>query len=294
MALTMSKAVSIVPLGATLGEGPVWDVRRQCLWFVDIKQQKLHCFNPETRRLTSHDAPAQIGWALCADDGRLLCGLQDGLYWFDPDLGRFAFRCAPEPHLPGNRQNDATTDRQGRIWFGTMDNGEKDATGRFYMLDRQSPKPLGPDRIAITNGPAVSPDGRFLYFNDTLAKKMYRGELSAEGLLGKIDLFIAFRDGTGYPDGPTCDSAGNIWVGMYAGWGIRCFSPAGAEIDFVEFPVANITKMAFAGADMKQAYATTAAKGLTADERKGQPLAGDLFTFTVATPGVAVPLFRTA
>jgi len=33
-------------------------------------------------------------------------------------------------------------------------------------------------------------------------------------------------------------------------------------------------------------YATTASEGLSADERKAQPLAGDLFGFRAAVPGL--------
>ena len=52
----------------------------------------------------------------------------------------------------------------------------------------------------------------------------------------------------------------------------------------IRFPVANITKIAFGGPDLRTAYATTAAKGLSAQERAQQPLAGALFAFD---PGVA-------
>ena len=64
-------------------------------------------------------------------------------------------------------------------------------------------------------------------------------------------------DGPGYPDGPTVDEDGCVWVGIYGGWCARRYSPAGALVETVEFPVANITKLAFGGADRRTLFATT-------------------------------------
>ena len=61
----------------------------------------------------------------------------------------------------------------------------------------------------------------------------------------------------------------------------------------MEFPVANVTKIAFGGPDLTTVYATTARKGLSADELAAQPHAGDLFTFAVDVPGLA-PGYPTA
>ena len=38
---------------ATLGEGPAWDPVQQVLWFVDIKQQRVHRFEPGTGEVAS-------------------------------------------------------------------------------------------------------------------------------------------------------------------------------------------------------------------------------------------------
>ena len=73
-----------------------------------------------------------------------------------------------EPDKPNNRLNDGVVDPAGRLWFGTMDNGEKAKTGAFYCFADGQADAHGLDDIAITNGPAVSPDGRMLYFVDTL------------------------------------------------------------------------------------------------------------------------------
>lgn len=272
-------------LGATLGEGPVWDAQRDCLWFVDIKGKKLHRFDPAKGALTSADAPGEIGWALPADNGRLLCGLQNGLHWFDPDTRAFTFWRVVELSLPGNRLNDACTDAQGRVWFGSMDNSERDASGWFYRLDAGQIDRVGPGPVSITNGPAVSPTGDRIYFTDTIGRRIWQAALHDDGSLGDARPFLTFTGDEGYPDGSITDVEGNVWVGFFAGHGARRFDPTGREIEFVRLPVANVTKLAFGGEGLNTLYATTAAKGLNAEQRAAQPHAGDLFAFEASIPG---------
>lgn len=272
-------------LGAILGEGPVWDAQRGCLWFVDIKGKKLHRFDPATAALSSADAPGEIGWALPADNGRLLCGLQSGLHWFDTETRGFTFWRVVEPTLPGNRLNDACTDGAGRVWFGSMDNSESAATGHFYRLDAGQIDRVGPGPVSITNGPAVSPGGDRIYFTDTIGRRIWQAALNDDGSLGDARLFLTFTGDEGYPDGSITDVEGNVWVGFFAGHGARRFDPAGREIEFVRLPVANVTKLAFGGEGLTTLYATTAAKGLNAEERAAQPHAGDLFAFEASVPG---------
>jgi sugar lactone lactonase YvrE len=82
------------------------------------------------------------------------------------------------------------------------------------------------------------------------------------------------------------DAEGCIWVGMYGGWQALRHSPAGELIERVRFPVANITKIAFGGPDLRTAYATTARQLLSAEALGRQPQAGDLFCFEVDVPGL--------
>jgi sugar lactone lactonase YvrE len=44
---------------------------------------------------------------------------------------------------------------------------------------------------------------------------------------------------------------------------VRRYDPSGRLIATIRIPVANITKVAFGGPDLRTAYATTAAKGLS-------------------------------
>lgn len=274
---------SIWDLGAELGEGPIWFDDR--LWFVDIKKQQIHRFDPASGERRSWLAPEQVGFIVPRERGGLVAGLQSGLFVFDPNDGGFEPIVAVEPEKPGNRLNDATVDAQGRLWFGTMDNGEREKSGAFYCYADGALHTTGIDNISITNGPALSPDGRRLYWVDTLGGQIWVAAVEHDGTLADSRPFISFRPEEGYPDGPTVDAEGCVWIGLYAGWQARRYSPSGKLLQSVAFPVANITKVAFGGADRRMLFATTARQLLSAEQIGQQPQAGDLFALPIDVQG---------
>jgi sugar lactone lactonase YvrE len=279
-------------LAAELGEGPVWVQRDEALWFVDIKQHQIHRYEPASGGKRSWEAPEQVGFILPAERGGFVVGLQSGLYHFDELGGAFDLIVEVEPDKPGNRLNDGVVDPAGRLWFGTMDNNEKAKSGAFHCFADNRLRPTGIDGIAITNGPAVSPDGRILYFVDTLKGTLEAADIRDDGSLGGRRLFARIDPKDGHPDGPTVDSNGYVWISLYAGWEALRYSPAGDLVERVRFPVANITKIAFGGHDLRTVYATTARQLLTAEEIAEQPQIGDLFEFRVDVPGVPCSLVR--
>jgi xylono-1,5-lactonase len=283
----VSEPVNVWNVAAELGEGPVWV--EGALWFTDIKKQKIHRYDPASGEKRSWDAPEQVGFVLPAEGGGFVAGLQSGLYRFDPEDGGFALKARVDSDTPTNRLNDGVVDPSGRLWFGTMDNGERAKTGSFYRFDRGRLLPSGLTGIAITNGPAVSPDGRILYWVDTLERTIEACDVSEDGSLGPCRPFVRIDPKDGYPDGPTIDSEGCVWISLYAGWEARRYSPQGDLIGRIRFPVANITKIAFGGEDLRTVYATTARQLLKAEELERQPQAGDLFEVRVDVPGIASP-----
>jgi xylono-1,5-lactonase len=279
-------------LEAELGEGPVWVERDRALWFVDIKKHLIHRFDPASRATRSWTAPEQVGFIFPAERGGFVAGLQSGLYHFDDRTGGFELIVEVEADIPDNRLNDGVVDPSGRLWFGTMDDKEKRKTGAFFCFDRGKLRRTNLDRVVITNGPAVSPDGRLLYFVDTQEGTIGCADIGAEGSLGDPRPFARIDSSDGHPDGPTIDSEGCVWIGLYGGWAAHRFSPSGEVIDRVRFPVANVTKMAFGGDDLRTAYATTARQLLSPDEIATQPEIGDLFEFPVEVAGVPCPSVR--
>ncbi|WP_239017786.1 SMP-30/gluconolactonase/LRE family protein [Sphingomonas aracearum] len=276
---------------ALLGEGPCWDAGRGVLWFVDIKNRRVHRLDPASGEARSWDAPAQVGWVLPAQDGGLVAGLQTGLARFDPETGAFTPLADPEPHLPGNRLNDATVAPDGSIWFGTMHDSEEAESGRVYRFDGRDIADSGIAPVTITNGPALSPDGTILYHVDTIAGVIHAVPVEG-GQAGEPRAFARIAPQDGNPDGVSTDSAGNVWVGLWGGGCARLYAPDGSLLREVKLPAANITKVALGGADFRTAYATSASIGLPEGEDAGE--AGNVFTFQVEVPGRPLPLAKLA
>jgi xylono-1,5-lactonase len=276
------------PVEALLGEGPLWQADEGVVWFVDIKGDRLHRFDPETGSGETWTTPTAPGFVARRKSGGFVIGTKAGLQDFDPADGSFSPRLAVEPQHPGNRLNDGYVDARGRLWFGSMDDAGRAPTGSLYRYDRNG---LGKadSGIRITNGPATSPDGWTLYHTDTLGRTIHAFDLGDNGALSNKRLFATIE--RGYPDGMAVDVEGHVWCALYGGWGIDRFAPSGEKIAHIAFPCSNITKPAFGGHDLRTLYVTTARQELTAAQLAEQPLAGGLFALAVDTPGLPTNSF---
>ncbi|MXP43891.1 SMP-30/gluconolactonase/LRE family protein [Allopontixanthobacter sediminis] len=278
----------LLPSDSKLGEGVLWDAQREVVWFVDIKRHFLWHYDPETGSNAHAEAPGQIGWAIPADGDLLLCGLKDGLYTFDPETEHFEKLMAVPGEPAGNRLNDACTDPWGRVWFGSMDDSEGSASGRFYVFDRGEIRAAGPSGIAITNGPAVNAQGDRIYFTDTTAQKIMVADLSPAGV-GEArpfaDTGALFSDA--YPDGPVVDAEDHVWTGLYLGGRVARFTPDGELAATIAIPARDITKMAFGGKDLRTGFVTSATKDMKPADMESYPQAGSLFGFAAPVAGFA-------
>lgn len=273
-------------LQAQLGEGPVWDYGHGCLWCVDIVACTIHRINFRTENHTFWQTPSKIGWIYPTGPGQFLVGLAKGIYQFWPDEGRYELVQPVEAEFPDNRINDGTIGPDGTVWFGTMDDHEAAATGRFYRFNGSALSDCGLPAIPITNGPAVSPDGRLLYTVDTLAREIWVHSISVSGHIESSSIFAVTAQDRGFPDGITCDSEGGLWVGYWGGWMARRYDPSSHITDEVSFPVPNITKIALGGPGGLIGFATTARKGVESDILTKHPSSGDIFTFNLRVPAM--------
>jgi D-xylonolactonase len=278
------------PLAARLGEGPTWNAASGELWFVDIRAGHVHVLHEASGGRRTYTAPESTAFVFPCISGGYLCGLRSGLFHLDPSTGRFERRVRVDAEHPDNRLNDGYVDAQGRLWFGTMDDTEKQASGSLYRYDGTRLERMDDDYI-ITNGPAMSPDGRVLYHVDTLGRCLYAFDVDAAGGLSGKRRFLAIDEPGAWPDGPAVDRPGNVWLSLYGGWGVRCYSPQGTLLRKLDLPVARCTKAAFGGPGLSTLYITTASGGLTEEELARQPLAGGLFRAQLDVAGLGAHAF---
>lgn len=274
---------------AILGEGPLWSPRESALYWVDIKAPALHRFRPADGDTTSWVMPEPVGWVIERANGEgLVAGLKHrGFVFLTPGTMVPEIIGQPEPDYPDNRFNDAAADDAGRIWAGTMDDNEREATGALYRLDPNLDWQRMDRGYVVSNGPAFSPDYRTLYFSDTTNGTIYAFDLSRDGKLSGKRVFATIPEGDGYPDGMTCDVEGGLWVAHWNGWRLTRFTPGGAIDRVIEMPVARVTSCAFGGPGLDRLYVTTASINMDDKEREKQPQAGGLFEIDVGVKGVA-------
>jgi xylono-1,5-lactonase len=285
-----SQVECVWPVGALLGEGPVWSPDDGTLWFVDIKGNRIHAFREATALTRTHETQEFPAFVFGHRQGGFLCGMRSGLYRFQPGSGQFQLITKVDPDLPRNRLNDGYVDAVGRLWFGTMDNEHEQPTGSLFRFAAGQLSRMDSGYV-ITNGPAMSPDGRTLYHVDTSRQCVYAFDVDAQGALCAKRLFVTVTEPDVYPDGPVVDSAGNVWIAMWGGWEVRCYSPQAGLLGRVRLPVSQCTKAAFGGSDLRTLYITSATIGLDDEQRARQPLAGALFRVRVDVPGLPANQF---
>ena len=119
--------------------------------------------------------------------------------------------------------NFVTEDATGRMWLTVSTRrtpralayNNQVADGFIVLMDAKGARIVA-DGIGFTNEALVSPDGRWLYVNETFHKKMSRYPLRADGSLGPKETVTTFGVGA-FPDGFAFDSAGGIWVACIIG-----------------------------------------------------------------------------
>lgn len=277
-----------VACGSRLGEGPVWDHRDGTLLWVDIAGQSVWRWRPggEARRI---DTAEPVGFvALTADAERVIAGFPGGLVRLDLRDGRSEPVVALSPEQPGNRINDGHVGPDGSLYFGTLHREEREATGCFWRYDGRALTSFG-GPFVVTNGPAVSPDGRHLYTSDSKGAVVYVHDLDASGRPGEGRPLIRFEPGWGHPDGIAVDAEGHLWIAHWGDSRVTRFTPDGEAERIVPVPTAQVTKCAFGGPDLTTLYITTAAQGR---DPHIDPMAGHLFEVETGIRGLPANIAR--
>ena len=273
-----------------LGEGPLWDARTGCLYWLDINRAQILRHTKQSEKIKVFEMPIRVTALGLRQSGGFVCATDQGLHFWDGKGTALEFISNPEKGKAGARFNDGKVDRAGRFWAGTMD--PRNATSALYRLDADLNVHKMEDGITISNGIGWSLNNSIMYYADTLTYTVfaYDFDLKTGEISGKR-IFIKVEPDFGVPDGLTVDSQGYVWVAFYDGWKVVRYRTDGSEDLRIEMPAARPTCPAFAGEELDELYITTAIDGLPPEELEKQPQAGDLFMLKPGVKGLPEPYF---
>ncbi|WP_254459024.1 SMP-30/gluconolactonase/LRE family protein [Xanthomonas sacchari] len=170
--------------------------------------------------------------------------------------------------LPGAFQpNDIATAPDGTLYASDPD--WKHNGGQLWRIDRDRSAHLIETGMGTTNGIEVSPDGKRLYVNESVQRRIWVYDRAADGSLSHKRLFASFADAG--LDGMRCDVDGNLYVARYDAGKVIVLAPDGTLLHEVATKGRKPTNLAFGGADGRDVDVTLQDRGAIEIFRSDRP-----------------------
>ena len=232
-----------------VGEGPVWDVAEQALYYIDILAKKVFRWDPASDDQRQWDVPDMIGSMALRQGGGAIVALVNGIHTLDFESGAVEPFALMEPANPDIQLADGKVDRRGRFIFGTSHRKAQEPHGGLFSLGTDGVITRLDEELILGNGPCWSPDNSVLYHADSMRHLIYAYDYDIEtGAVANRREFCPI------PDGATIDSDGNMWVAICEGGVVLCLSPAGKVEQVIEMPVKCPASCMFGGPDLDLLY----------------------------------------
>ena len=268
------------------GEGPIWHMAQQRLYWQDSTTGRLFRYDPAT---DTHEQVLKMDYigatTVQADGSMLIFG------WGCAVLRLCGDKLSPflDP-IPGEtRFNDVAADPRGRVFAGAMpaegpgnidETGKPIKLGRLYRFDTDLSVRSVEEGIGCANGIGYSLDNKTMYYVDSHAHSIDAfdydidtGNIANRRKLAPVEAPLV-------PDGQTVDEEGCIWLAVWEGGCVKRFSPTGELLQTIELPTPLTTSVMFGGPNLDELYITSAGGN---DKANRGPHAGALFRIR---PGV--------
>lgn len=291
----MTPSNALTPLlvqAATLGEGLQWHAPSRRWWWTDIEGSSIHAWTPGATQTLDLRLPERVGSFVHCRSGALVLGMAKRIARLSlPDLQASGehhaepVTLAPvEPGMKTTRVNDGRCDRAGHYVFGTLDESRpRQRIGSFYQFSlRHGLRRLALEGVAVANSICFSPDGRRMYYCDSLQRRIMVCDYdAASASVSAPRPFAVKEEAECYPDGSIVDSEGCLWNAEWAHGSVARYSAEGQLLSRHAVPVPNASCPALGGPDGTVLALTTAREELSEAQLAAMPLSGSLFGMTV-------------
>jgi sugar lactone lactonase YvrE len=295
--MPVASALTFQPLAdirCRVGESPVYDRRRDALWFADITGGVLHCVDLATDGHRAFPFDSDVCSLGIAESGRLIVALRHTVGLFDPDRGSFQALCEIEADQPDMRLNDGKVGPDGAFYVGSMhDRPERAPIGRLYRVDRSGNVEVKITGLRTSNGLAFSADGRRMFHADSRGPWVDRWDLDpATGVMSNRVRFATLDEGSGRPDGGATDTTGGYWSAGQSAGCLNRFAADGSLVARYDLPVGAPTMPCFGGVDFRRLFVTSLTEGQSDEKLARYPWSGLTLAAEAPVAGVPVSLFR--
>ena len=280
---------------AQLGEGAIWNMANNKLYWVDIEGMHFNIFDPVRLENKVFSTNKRIGTVVPLEDRAAVVALEDGIATINIEDGIIQYQVKTEIHLDHRRRfNDGKCDPAGRFWVGTLSMNGTPNVSSLYCFNADYSFNEKISGVSISNGIVWSSDARFMYYIDTPTGEIVRYDFDCEqGHIANKHVIIKIPPEAGFPDGMTIDSEGMLWIALWDGFGVARFDPeTGQLLQKISVPAPKVTSCAFGGENLNTLFITTARVEMSAAELEKYPLSGGIFSADANIRGIPAHHFN--
>ena len=285
----MNEVEHVLAAQNMVGEGPIWSVKEQALYWVDIEGHTIHRLQPETGAHEVFSIGTSVGVLAFRQGSGFVLATKHGFALWDMQTQVMHPLIDPEAGQSHKRFNDGAVDCKGRFWAATMNEEEEKQKpeGVLYRLDPGGSVSIMETGLIVPNGIGWSPDNTVMYFTDSPRHIIYAYDFDAvTGAIEDRRTFIYTPEEQGVPDGLTVDSEGYVWSAYWGGAKVVRYDPRGKVERVITVPALQPSSCVFGGKSLDELYITSASRGLSDEQRNTYPLSGDVFRIKTNIKGL--------
>jgi sugar lactone lactonase YvrE len=251
----------IVDCGDLCGEGPIWDVERQQLYWTDCVGLKFYRYDWRTQRHEQLKDGLEINGFALNHDGGFVVSNNSGIWLWDEGSG--VALVADFVDGAKCQMNDCVADPVGRLLAGSWfyEPSKDYPLGKLISIDNPGKGAILDEGIHLANGLGFSPDTRTLYFTDSAQRIIYAYDYKpVTGSVGNRRVFVQVPTTEGLPDVLTVDVEGFVWSAQWYGCCVVRYDPDGKVERQIPTPAKQTSSLAFGGPDLADIFVTSAGR----------------------------------